>query len=225
MSNIYNEILSGLTTTSYPLEDILLKLKVLSYRLKNKDLADFVNSELNGYDTEAPAYRIYEGSLMGTIENLHCRRTKVNLAMFHLKRHGLEDLNKCVFTEKISTLVEYAKLETMHKPIAPELYGILSEPLKNGYMVTNAYVPIANAFVVGILSSIRTKLLDLMLAMENEFDTNELVNLFQNPTQEQQDKANPIINKFIQNNFNSYGESTQNTKIELETDKQQREHH
>lgn len=216
---MYNEILSGLTNTSYPLEDILLKLKVLAHKLKNKDLAVFVNSELNGYEGDVPSYRVYEGGIMGTIENLGYRRAKVNLATLHLKQHGLEKLNQCVFSERISTLIEYSKLETMSKPIPPELYAILSEPLGNGYLVTNAYVPIPNAFIAGIISSIRAKLLDLMFAMEDEFDTAEMENLFQNPTKEQQDKVNPVINKFIQNNFNSFDGSTQNTKIELETGK------
>ena len=220
MSNMYNEILSGLTTTSYPLEDILLKLKVLAHKLKNKELTDFVNSELNGYEDDVPSYRIYNGHLTGTVENLVCRRTKIALPYLHLKEHGLENLGQCIFSEKISTLIEYTKSDNnMHKPIPPELYNILSEPFENNFVVTNAYVPIDKAFKAGILSSIRAKLLDLMFAMENEFDTTELENLFQNPTKEQQDKVNSVINKFIQNNFNSYDGSTQNTKIELETDK------
>ena len=218
MSNMYNELLLGLTTTSYPLEDILLKLKVLAFKLKSKELEKVVNAELNGYEDDVPSYRIFEGSLFGTIENRTCRRPKVTLATFHLKKHGLENLCQCVFGEKISTLIEYSQIEELNKPIPPELYGILSEPL-NGYSVTNAYVPINNAVIKGILSSIRTKLLDLILAMENELNAEEMENLFNSPTKEQQEKINPVINKFIQNNFNSYDGSTQNTKIELETDK------
>ena len=46
-------------------------------------------------------------------------------------------------------------------------------------------------------------------------------NLFKNPTKEQKDKINPLIDKFIQNNFNfnSFDNSTQNAKIALETGK------
>lgn len=219
MSDIYNEILSGLTTTSYPLDDILLKLKVLSHKLKNKELATFVNSELNGYKNEVPTYRIYKGSLMGTIENMKCRRANVTLATRHLKKHGLEKLTLCEFPEKISELIELAKQEEIYKTIPPELYQILSEPIVNGYVVTNAYVPIGKSFILGVLSTIRSKLLDLMFEMEDKFNSAELENLFKNPTKEQQATINPVINKFIQNNFNSYDGSTQNTRIELETDK------
>ena len=118
-------------------------------------------------------------------------------------------------------MIEYAKLNDIHKPIPPELYSILSEPLGNGYVVTKAYVPINTAFIAGILSSIRTKLLDLILAMENELNETEMENLFKNPTKEQKDKINPLIDKFIQNNFNfnSFDNSTQNAKIALETGK------
>lgn len=219
MSNVYNEILSGLTTTSYPLEDILLKLKVLAHKLKNRELATFVDSELNGYENEVPTYRIYKGTLMGTIENRAYKRTQVTLATLHLKKHGLENLTQCEFPEKISELIELAKQEEFYKTIPPELYQILSEPIGNGYVVTNAYVPIGKSFIVGILSIIRSKLLDLMFEMEDKFNSAELENLFENPTKEQQDTINPVINKFIQNIFNSYDGSTQNTRIELGNDK------
>ena len=58
-----------------------------------------------------------------------------------------------------------------------------------------------------------------MFAMENEFNETEMENLFKSPTKAQQDKANPVINNFFQTNFYSYGKSTQNTKIALETGK------
>ena len=88
--------------------------------------------------------------------------------------------------------------------------------MENGYRVTNAYVPISNAQVKGVLAGIRNAVLDLMMSMEEQFTQTELDKLFQNPTKEQLDKANPIINQFF---ITSFGNSTQNTKIELGNDK------
>ena len=95
-------------------------------------------------------------------------------------------------------------------------YDILSKTLENGYRVTNAYVPISNAQIKGVLAGIRNAVLDLMMSMEEQFTQTELDTLFQSPTKEQLDKANPIINQFF---ITSFGSSTQNTKIELESDK------
>ena len=140
---------------------------------------------------------------------------------FHLKKHNLEDLNICEMDQSIGTLIGYFEQteNNLQKIIPPEFFNILSEPILNGYVVQRAYVPISKAQINGIFTSIRTQILDLVFAIENEFNETEMENLFHSPTKVQQDKINPIINKFIQNNFYSYGESTQNTKIELETDK------
>ena len=104
----------------------------------------------------------------------------------------------------------------MNKPVPPELYSTLSKTLGNGYVVTNAYVPISNAQIKGILTGIRNAVIDLLMSMEEQFTQAELNSLFQNPTKEQLDKANPIVNQYF---FNSFGNSVQNTKIELGNDK------
>lgn len=222
MGDIYNEILLDLSNSAKPLQDVLFKLKILAYRLKNKNLTEFVNNELNGYnDKKIPEYRCIKGVLIGTISNGRYVHKNTQLPTFHLKKHKLQDIEICEMSESIGTLVGYLETneDNLGKIIPPELYGILSETMAGRYMVQRAYVPISKAQINGILMTIRAKILDLMFAMENEFNETEMENLFKNPTKEQQDKANPVINKFIQNNFNSYGVSTQNTKIEFGTDK------
>ncbi|MBS6552465.1 MAG: hypothetical protein ACLSUS_05490 [Opitutales bacterium] len=215
---IYEDLLNGLTNSSCQLQDIFLKLKILATRLKNTQLKNFVESELNGYDNidNLPSYRRVSSVLMGTVENLACRRPKVILPVMHLEKEGIKDIQICIFTEKIIELENYAEEKDLNKPIPPEFYDILSKTLENGYRVTNAYVPISNAQIKGVLAGIRNAVLDLMMSMEEQFTQTELDTLFQSPTKEQLDKANPIINQFF---ITSFGSSTQNTKIELESDK------
>lgn len=215
---LYEDLLNGLTDSSCELQDIFLKLKILATRLKNQQLKIFVESELNGYDDidSLPKYRKIHGVLKGTVENIVCRRANITLPTLHLEQEGLSDLQDCYFPNKITELEEYSKDNDINKPIAPELYSILSKSLGNGYVVTNAYVPIPNAQVKGILTGIRNAVLDLLMSMEEQFTQAELDTLFKNPTKEQLDKVNPIINQFF---ITSFGNSTQNTKIELENDK------
>lgn len=222
MSSIYNEILSDLSNSSKPLQDILFKLKILAHRLKNKNLAEFVNNELNGYkDRKIPKYRCIKGVLIGTVSNGRYIHKNTQLPTIHLKKHKLQNIETCEMPESLGTLVGYLETEedNLSKIIPPELYGILSETFEGGYMVQRAYVPISKAQINGILITIRAKILDLMFAMENEFNETEMESLFRRPTKAQQDKANPVINNFFQTNFYSYGKSTQNTKIALETGK------
>lgn len=215
---MYEDLLNGLTNSSCQLQDIFLKLKILATRLKNTQLKNFVESELNGYDDtdNLPSYRKVSGVLMGTVENLAYRRPNITLPTMHLEKEGIKDIQVCVFPDKIIELEGYSEEKDLNKPIPPEFYDVLSKTLENGYRVTNAYVPISNAQVKGVLAGIRNAVLDLMMSMEEQFTQTELDKLFQNPTKEQLDKANPIINQFF---ITSFGNSTQNTKIELGNDK------
>ena len=219
MNNMYNDILSKLSDSSAPLQDVLLKLKILAHRLNNKNLTDFVNSELNGYqDSKVPKYRCIKGVLIGTVSNGYHIHKDTQLPTMHLKKHKLEDIELCEMPDSVGTLISYAdaKDDNLNKIIPPELYGILSETYGNGYMVQRAYVPISNAQIKGILTSIRSTILDLIFAIEQEFNVSEMENLFSNPTKEQIDKVNPVVNQFF---ITSFGSSTQNTKIELGNDK------
>lgn len=215
---IYEDLLNGLTNSSCQLQDIFLKLKILATRLKNEQLKNFVDAELNGYAdiNNLPKYRIVEGILTGTVENLACRRPHVTLPTLHLEKYGLDDIQTCLFPNKITEIESYAEKDDLNKPVPPELYSTLSKTLGNGYVVTNAYVPISNAQIKGILTGIRNAVIDLLMSMEEQFTQAELNSLFQNPTKEQLDKANPIVNQYF---FNSFGNSVQNTKIELGNDK------
>lgn len=124
-------------------------------------------------------------------------------------------IETCYFLNKIAEIESYKDESSLSKPIAPELYGLLSEVFEYGY-VTNAYVPISNAQIKGVLNGIRSTLIDLLMSLEEQFSQTEISSLFKTPTKEQLEKVNPIINQFF---ITSLGNSTQNTRIELENDK------
>lgn len=219
MRNMYNDILSKLSDSTAPLQDVLLKLKILACRLNNQNLINFVNSELNGYqNVKVPQYRCISGVLIGTVSNGYHVHRDTRLPTFHLKKHRLEDIELCEMSDSVGTLISYADAEedNLNKIIPPELYGMLSETYDNGYVVQRAYVPISKAQIKGILTSIRSTILDLIFAIEQEINVSEMENLFDNPTKDQIDRVNPVVNQFF---ITSFGDSTQNTKIELGSDK------
>lgn len=215
---LYEELLLSVTNTNSQLEDIFFKLKVLAARLRIKKFIKFINSELNGYNNidNIPSYRKVNGVLKGTVENPICRRPNITLPIMHLEKYGLENIKICNFPNKISELEAFLDKDEVYYPINPEYYQILSESLDNGYVVTNAYIPISKAQIKGILTSIRSTVLDLLMSMEEDFSQTELDILFQCPTKEQKNKVEPIINQFF---ISSFGNSVQNTKIELENGK------
>ena len=197
-------------------------MECLVIKLQNKKLIEFINSELNGYDDKKiPKYRWIKGMLMGTASNGYYVHKNYRLPTYHLKKHGIQDLEICKMGESIGALVEYANREedNLCKIIPPEFFEYFDELLQETYYIQRIHIPISKGNIKGILTSIRSKILDLILEMEKELNTEGLENLFKNPTKEEQNKANKIVNNFIYNTFNSYNDSTQNTKIELGTDK------
>lgn len=70
--NIINPIQADIVNPKADLHSILLKTKVLAYRLKNEDLKNWVRSELDGYDEkhDIPDYRVIRDSVIrGTFFN------------------------------------------------------------------------------------------------------------------------------------------------------------
>ena len=70
--NIINSIQADIIDPKADLHSILLKTKVLAYRLKNEDLKNWVKSELDGYDEkhDIPDYRFIRDSVIrGTFFN------------------------------------------------------------------------------------------------------------------------------------------------------------
>lgn len=220
--SIYEELINGLTNSETPLQDIFLKLKILACKLQNETLTKFVDLELNGYDDKnIPRYRWIKGMLMATVSNGYYTHKNYRLPTYHLKKYKLQNLEICKMGESIGALVEYANRQedNLCKIIPPEFFNYFNELLEDTYCIQRIHIPISRGNIKGILTSIRSKILDLILGIEKELNVNGLEGLFNNPTKEEQNKANKIVNNFIHNTFNSYGESTQNTKIELGTDK------
>ena len=68
--DIINQLIDGLADKSNNLTDIMIKTKVLSYKLKNQELIDWIDNELNGYDNNiVPRYRRIACQVIGTVSN------------------------------------------------------------------------------------------------------------------------------------------------------------
>lgn len=63
MEKLINDIAQNLVEQNGSVESALLKTKVLAYKIKNDNLINWVNGELNGYNNikELPEYRIFTG--------------------------------------------------------------------------------------------------------------------------------------------------------------------
>lgn len=195
---IIDQLIEELTDKNAKLVDTLIKAKVLAFKLKNQPLKDWLEHEINGYGT-APLreYRVTSCQITGTISDgfTTAKNYPVPLGGFG------EKLRKIMTTWNvdisISALEKFTVEDnrTVGKVIPPELYSDLSLSLGNGYAVIYARQEVSVTQIVQILTSIRSKLLDFLLQLNEEVGEVEDVKAFvQGPAQ---DKVNSLFNSTV----------------------------
>ena len=159
------------------LTDILVKTKVLAHKLKNEELKSWIDCELKGYPEDPlPEYRIVDCQIIGTISNGFQRAKNYPIPLIGLDAELREKMLTLRLYQSISTLDEFVRNKNegkMHMHIPPELYEYLSRDFDSGFVIEYAKREIDRAHVLQILTTVRTKLLDFLLKLNDELGDNE----------------------------------------------------
>jgi len=174
---IIEDIISELTDKTTQLTDIFIKTKVLAFKLKNAELIAWVDNELNGYTVKnIPDYRVVQCQIMGTISNGFQRANNYPIPLTALDDKLKKMMLTVQLTQSISVLDQFIHNGTGDKIIMnvpPEIYGYLSKDFDNHFVVELARREIGVAQVIQILTTIRTKLLDFLLKLNEEVGESE----------------------------------------------------
>lgn len=168
---LLDEIIELLSDKNGSLTDALLKTKVLMHRIGHKELAEWVNDELNGYpkDKPVPTYRIVHGRVVGHIQNMRMIYGSQPLPTGHLPEDMRKYLHEHEMRESINVLEQFTTDPDKHLTMAlgPEFYGPLSEALE-GAWVQKAWVQMAPTQIMHGLTEIRSRLLDFVLNLQEK---------------------------------------------------------
>lgn len=174
---IIDDLINELTDKSKFLTDILIKTKVLAYKLKNSELKIWIDNELNGYPTDnLPEYRVVSCQLVGTISNGFQRANNYPISLVGFDDELREKILTFKLSQSISTLDHFINQEKggkMQINVPAELYGYLSKDFGGGFVVEYAKREIDKTQVVQLLTAVRTKLLDFLLKLNDEFGDDE----------------------------------------------------
>lgn len=170
LEDIINELVDSNLSLTYP----FLKTKVLASRINNISLLKWVDDELNGYPNELkiPSYRITSACVYGSFLSGNVKMSNFLIPTLRLNDEYMNIFNKNYFKESIQSL-EIMKNTPCNYGVPSELYGILIEELEsNGYRFVHLYhaekkIPLTS--ISEVLSIIRNKLLEIMLAIEKQF--------------------------------------------------------
>ncbi|MFA5404743.1 MAG: hypothetical protein WC358_07395 [Ignavibacteria bacterium] len=189
MNKIFNyieDIINDLINPNIKLKDVLLKVQVLAYELKNEKLKNWVDCEINGYgqmDIEKfPKYRVIQTSVHGNlIQNFgfgsFSNLTNYTLPIEHLDEKIVKRLSFHCFNNPVS---EIENLSTKEKGILKVsvpvfIYPEIEKIIESNCNIHQAWQQINISSLVGILESIKSYLLKFILELKQEMgDNNEI---------------------------------------------------
>lgn len=171
---LLNDIESSATSSSVPIVDLLRQCKVLAARLKHKEFADWVSYELNGYnDVESiPEYRIiYLPSPVGDFSGPFGRAMKnAPIPVNSIPKEFRESLTKRSISQPIAEVEELANAEgNLIFPWSGDIIGYMQrEPIYQNLVLVSARSNISPATLKGVVDTVRTRVLDYVLAIQAE---------------------------------------------------------
>lgn len=194
-------IINDLVDDGKSLNSALLKTKVLASRIPHKELSEWVSNELNGYPDGAviPEYRCDVGNIVGNIVNGRNKITNSVIPIHGLTEREEELLKNVTLYESIAQLELLLSAENPKHVVAinlhPNVVAVLEQGLRevgNPYLqIYSARKEISVSVIARVLSSVKAKLLDFMLALEKETGTESKID---------KSKVTTIMNQTINNN-------------------------
>ncbi len=172
---LLDEIITILSDEAGTLNSALLKTKVLLHTIGNKDLANWVTYEIKGYpnDDSIPEYRWVTAEVHGNITSIAWQMTDTKLPIMHLDEKQRENLTSTACTMSILTIEESVRAHRkkssarLIRPLPPEFGGLFSSVLHQGVNVISAWCEINMIEVEGILTEVRSRLLDFALELRD----------------------------------------------------------
>lgn len=217
--SLLREIQNDAVNSNVKVSDLLRKCKILAYRLGNTDFKNWVESELNGYPKdleELPEYRIlrnisskghFSGAFGSGLRN-------ADMPTFNLPKDLQDSLSKAIFYSPIATLENLASSESSAltqawKPIIIAHYG--SDMYEN-YVCMQAWKVIPTSFVIGMVDTIKTKILNFVL--EIEMISKDAGDVESNSNPISQEKVSQIFNINISGNVQNLASGNHHSNLQ-----------
>jgi AbiTii len=168
---LLDEIITLLSDQKGSLTDALLKTKVVMHKIGHKELAEWVNDELNGYakGKEVPPYRIIPSRPYAQLRDIAFVYNNQALPTGHLKSEEREYLTVNKMRESIAVLEGYSKHEGhLMSPLPPEFHKRLGKVLTQGIWIESAWIQTEPSQIVNTVVEVRSRLLDFALGLQDK---------------------------------------------------------
>jgi hypothetical protein len=176
--NQLQHIISILSSSDSGTTNALLQTKVLLYSIGKKDLASWVDHEIDGYsdDLELPDYRIVKATIFANITNGYYYQNHFALPIGYLTDEEYTDATHSKVTisiGQVEQIVINAEKGTNLKQDIPIDYAQYKygKGLQKSYFISACYKQMALHSFVGILTQVRSRLLSFLLELSDQIST------------------------------------------------------
>ncbi|NNH77714.1 hypothetical protein HLH17_08600 [Acinetobacter sp. ANC 5380] len=222
--SLLREIQAGAVNSEIQVSDLLRKCKILAYRLGNEDFKIWLESELNGYSYEdaLPSYRILTVGSKGNFVGSFGR----SLPNADMPIHGLPDwlkdqCTKATFKQPIATLESYTVNNDGHlsQSWSPAILAEYGSEMYSDLSCIQAWKVISIASVIGIVDTVKTKILNFALEIEVINPKAGEAELNSNPIP--QEKVSQIFNFNISGNVQNLASGNNQSSIHQKSNNSQ----
>jgi len=168
---LIDNIIELLSEEKSSLSAALLKTKLLLHQIGKKELADWVNNELNGYpdNVSIPEYRILLSQVLANASNIAYEISNHPIPLAHLTPDQKKDLEVFKITQSIFVLEKMLSDPNSNfliRSIPMEANSILAQGLANGFKIQRAWCQTPSHDLNGIFIQVRSRLLDFILELK-----------------------------------------------------------
>lgn len=206
------------------LASLLRKCCVLAARLKNGTLKQWVVSELNGYGKvkDIPDYRKFSAQSFGNFSGIGGRTmSNAPIPLLNVPEKYREGLSRFWFLEgvaELQTLSGTSKMGKIYQSWPADLVAHFADRFYQGMNMISAHKTVSTTAVIKILETVRNRILNFVLELENEFpDVGEKTGAPILDTAKVDNLVSKLILKDVANVSIGCGQVEQQATINIET--------
>lgn len=175
--SLIDEIRDEALDSAVPLSSVLRKCLVLTSKLKYEPLREWVSLELNGYKNRAelPDYRMARGDVRINYISGAYHNTGQQLPYLEEIEKIRDRMETIRVVQSVDELEAMRGQENLRVPLEPQAVALINHHIHDRFVqVYSAYVPVPGSLFSGILSTVRTRVLQFVLEIEDEFPEGDL---------------------------------------------------
>lgn len=197
-SDWIDKIIEDLVNPNIKLSDTLLKVQVLAFKIENLTLKEWAESEINGYvGKDKPEYRRIPTATVGNlIQDVGFRgiwtRKNTSLPVEYLDKKIRDSLMSIKMDSSVAELEKMIESKGSYQVNLPHAVCQEFSKIIEPWHVDSAWQRISLNSIEGILSTIKSTLLNFLLELNKEFGNNDNLSIMK-----KKKEVNEIFDKTI----------------------------